>query len=116
MAGQFDATREDTVGVDGGTMKVAVGNLEDMKSEFTGWNNQLIDVRDQVINDWLGGAADQFTASYQQLADAMYNMIHYAECLRDHSQDSIDAYSVADAATQENVARVLSLNGMGMPS
>ncbi len=112
MPGDFDATRDGTVGVDGGTMSIAVGNLDDMKTQFTTWNAQLIELRDQVVNDWLGGAAEQFSQSYEALAEAMYLMIYCAEGLRDHSQNTIDVYSIGDEAVREEVARALGLNGM----
>ena len=109
----FDALNENSVGVDGGTMNVAITNLDDIKTQFTNWNNQLVGLRDQVINDWLGGASEQFTASYEALAEAMMRMISCAEGLRNFSQTTVDSYSTGDEAVREEVAAKLNLNGMG---
>lgn len=107
--GEFDALKEGTVGVDGATMNVAITNLDDIKTEFTNWNTQLVELRDLVVSDWLGGASDQFTSSYAQLADTMNRMIDCAMALRDYSQDSVNLYTAGDNAVSEEVAVALAI-------
>ena len=110
--GSFDASKEGTVGVDNAVMSVAVNNLDEIKQQFTTWNGQLVDLRDLVIADWFGGAAEQFTGSYEALAEAMTLMIDCAMALRNFSQDAMDLYTRGDEAVADTVYTALK-TGLG---
>ena len=101
--GDFDATREDAFGVKKDTMLVSITNLDDLKIALDEWNIQLLELRDLVIADWYGNASDQFQESYDQLANTMFNMIHYAMLLRDYSIDTVELYSNGDHDVSEDV-------------
>lgn len=101
----LDVTNESLVGVDLGKMNVAVNDLGDIGKEFTNWCDQLITLKDLVAKDWLGGAQDTFSSSYQQLVEAMMKTIDLANNLQNHGMDTMDVMSGMDTdmaqATEE---------------
>lgn len=105
----FDATNENAKGVDSPVMMVAIDNLDQAKEQFTIWNNNLVELKDLVVADWLGGASEQFEGSYQALADTMYQMINYAMQLRDISQESVELYGAGDNGVAEDVYSALKI-------
>lgn len=98
---------EDLKGVDGVKMSSAVEELDSNAQNLTSWNDSLLELRDLVISDWLGGAAEQFQGSYQTLYDTMMLMVDCAKTLANTSQDSIDAYTAGDDAVQQMVEEAL---------
>ena len=109
--GAFDSSNEGVVGVDTPVMTVAINNLEDVKTNLTTWNNQLVELRDLVIADWFGGAAEQFTGSYEALAEAMNLMVNCALQLQNTSQDTVDLYTKGDQVVSDQVYAAMRVMG-----
>lgn len=105
--GVFDSSKEGVVGIDGALVNSAVTNLEDSANNLTQWNNELVELRDLVANEWYGGASDQFKGSYEQLAMTMQQMITAARVLRDFSQTTADSYAKGDSDVSDMVGMAL---------
>ncbi len=106
--GDLDVTKEGNVGVEGGKMSVAITNLEDLKGYFTTWNTQLLDLKDLVIADWFGGAADEFQSSYDKMTDTMLRMIDAAGVLRDIANATVEGYGYGDETITDDVHTIMS--------
>ena len=103
----FDAKKEGVVGIDGTHIKNAIEGLDAVEQKLRSWNSDLVELRDLVVNEWYGGASDQFRGSYEALADTMEQMIYCAKVLREFSEDTAHGYGKVDDVVSDKVGMAL---------
>lgn len=78
------------IGIEEAGVSNAIQNLESCKTALVNWRDEMMNLKTQVVSEWLGDAAGVFDESYNKLDVNMSTM-----------EDAINAFTLWATETQQ---------------
>ena len=94
------------IGVEESGAQSAIQNLELAKTALLNWRDEMMNLKSQVVAEWLGDAAGVFDESYTRLDADMSTMEDAVNAFVLWATETVDMYAQLDVAQSNSMAGI----------